>query len=72
METNQRTKKWNGGVAAILSLLIPGLGQLYKGQAISAIVWFVAIIAGYACLIIPGLILHIMCIIGATMGNPYE
>ena len=30
------------GVAALLSLIIPGLGHLYTGNPISAIFWFVS------------------------------
>lgn len=31
----------NPGTAAVLSLLIPGLGQLYNGRWVRAIFWFV-------------------------------
>ena len=33
-------------IAAICSLLIPGLGQLVQGRVLSAIVWF-----GFACIV---------------------
>ena len=32
----------SGGVAVILSFLIPGLGHLYTGNPISAVLWFLA------------------------------
>jgi len=48
-------------VAAGLSMLIPGAGQLYAGKIVSAILWFMVVSAGYA-LILPGLILHLFCI----------
>ena len=57
---------------AVLSFFIPGLGQLYKGQIINAMIWFVIVIAGYVAFIFPGLFLHLCCVIGATMGNPYK
>ena len=60
---------WNPLVAAILSFFIPGLGQLYKGQPINGIVWFVLVVLGYVCFIFPGLILHLFCVIGAAMGK---
>ena len=49
-------KQWSPLVAAILSFVIPGLGQLYKGQIINGVVWFVFVIIGYAAFIIPGLV----------------
>jgi hypothetical protein len=63
-------KRWEPAVAVLLSLIVPGLGQLYKGQAINGIVWFCIVILGYAMLLVPGLILHLCCIAGAGMGDP--
>ncbi len=65
-------KRWSPIVAFFLSLLIPGLGQLNKGQLINGFVWFVVVAIGYVALIVPGLILHICCAIGAAMGDPYR
>lgn len=65
-------KRWSRLVAMFLSLLIPGLGQLYKGQPVNGLVWFVLTIGGYFLLIIPGLVLHLCCILGAGMGDPYR
>ena len=31
----------NPGTAAVMSFLLPGLGQLYNGQILWAIVWFI-------------------------------
>jgi TM2 domain-containing membrane protein YozV len=57
----------NTAVAAVLSLLIPGLGQIYKGQVANGIVWLVFVVFGYALFILPGAFLHICCILGAAM-----
>jgi TM2 domain-containing membrane protein YozV len=65
-------RKWSPGVAALLSLLIPGVGQAYKGQVVNGIAWFVMVVVGYLLLILPGIILHLCCIIGAASGNPSE
>jgi predicted RNA-binding Zn-ribbon protein involved in translation (DUF1610 family) len=65
-------KRWSPLAAAFLSFLIPGLGQLYKGQIINGIVWFVVVAIGYVAFIVPGLILHFCCVIGAATGNPYR
>jgi TM2 domain-containing membrane protein YozV len=64
-------RRWSPGVAAVLSFCVPGLGQLYKGQIINGIVWFCAVGLGYAALILPGLLLHFFCIVGAASGNPW-
>jgi TM2 domain-containing membrane protein YozV len=52
-------------LAAGLSMLIPGAGQLYTGRMISAVLWFLAVSAGYA-LILPGLVLHLFCMASAA------
>lgn len=52
-------------LAAVLSMFIPGAGQLYAGRFLSAVLWFFAVGAGYV-LILPGLILHFFCIISAA------
>jgi hypothetical protein len=62
--------KWNPGVAAVLSLVIPGAGQLYKGSVASGLVWFVAVVVGYFLMIVPGVVLHICCIVAAASGDP--
>ncbi len=64
--------KWSGGVAALLSFIIPGAGQMYKGDVGEGIVWFFGVIIGYLFFIIPGLIAHLICIVNASQGNPYE
>ena len=64
-------RRFSPGVAAILSLFVPGLGQLYKGQFFRAIVWFVIVLAGYLALVLPGVVLHACCILGALSGNPW-
>jgi TM2 domain-containing membrane protein YozV len=62
--------KWNGGIAALLSLIIPGAGQMYKGQVGNGLVWLIFVAIGYFMLVVPGLILHLFCIIGAASGDP--
>lgn len=67
---NQRG--WSPGVAAVLSFLIPGLGQIYKRNVLSGIIWFIIVPLGYVLLFVPGLILHLICIITAASGDPYK
>jgi TM2 domain-containing membrane protein YozV len=64
-------QRWSPGLAAVLSFFLPGLGQLYKGQIVNGIVWFFMVMCGYAALILPGVILHFFCVLGALSGNPW-
>ena len=52
-------------LAAVLSLFVPGAGQLYTGNALSAVLWFMLVVAGYT-LILPGIFLHLFCIAAAA------
>ena len=65
-------RRWNPAVAFLLSLFIPGLGQLYKGQVLNGVAWFVVVTIGYLAFIIPGIILQLCCAVGAAMGDPYR
>jgi TM2 domain-containing membrane protein YozV len=65
-------QRWSPGLAAVLSFFLPGLGQLYKGQIINGIIWFFMVMCGYAALIVPGLVLHFFCVLGALSGNPWS
>jgi len=67
-----QTPQWNPGVAILLSFLFPGLGQLYKGEVAAGFVWMFVVILGYIMFILPGLILHVCCMVGAGMGDPYR
>ena len=74
--------KPNAGVAAVLSFLIPGLGQIYKGQVLSGLVCFflvggtyaASILGTFVCCVgivgIPvGIFLHLICIFDAASGG---
>lgn len=65
-------RQWSPGIAAVLSFLIPGMGQMYKGQIFNGLLWLIIVAVGYFFLIIPGLVLHLICIIAATTGDPYR
>jgi TM2 domain-containing membrane protein YozV len=60
---------WSPAVAGLLSFFIPGVGQMYKGNVGAGIVWFFAVVIGYMMLILPGLVLHIICIVTAASGD---
>jgi TM2 domain-containing membrane protein YozV len=70
--TQLRERKWNPGIAAVLSLVIPGAGQMYKGHVVRGLVWLAVVSIGYASIIVPGLLLHVICILMAAGGDPYK
>jgi TM2 domain-containing membrane protein YozV len=59
----------NPAIAAVLSLIVPGAGHLYAGRPLSAVLWFVIVSLGYLLLIIPGVVLHILCIASAASAT---
>ena len=61
---------WSPGAAAVLSLFIPGAGQIYKGKVIGGLIWLVFVVTGYCLHMVPGVILHIACIFSAYYGEP--
>lgn len=67
--TGKRPQPFNPGVAAVLSLVIPGAGQMYKGNVGGGLLWLFAVSIGYVLFIIPGVILHIICIFHAASGS---
>ena len=46
------------GIAAVLAVLLPGLGHVYVGRLFAAAVWFVAISFAYWAILVPGFLLH--------------
>jgi TM2 domain-containing membrane protein YozV len=60
----------SNGVAAVLSLFLPGAGQMYKGHVGMGIAWLIIVVIGYVALIVPGLILHLICILQAASATP--
>ena len=60
----------NPGIAALLSFFIPGVGQMYLGDVGAGIAWMIGTIAGYFFCLVPGIVLHIVCIIMAATAKP--
>jgi TM2 domain-containing membrane protein YozV len=68
---NDATKElWNPGIAAVLSLVLPGAGQLYKRQVGRGIVILFLTGFGYLLFILPGLALHVWQVWDASKGDP--
>ncbi len=62
-------RDWNPGIAAALSIFLPGVGQMYKGYVLSGFFWFFLIVIGYICFIVPGVLLHFCCVVSAAVGR---
>lgn len=56
------------GVAGVLSFFVPGLGQIYRGNAGAGLAWLIGTLVGYALFIVPGIVLHLACIVSAING----
>lgn len=54
------------GLAAAISFFWPGIGQIYAGDTGRGLGWFFATMVGYAMLVVPGFVLHIMSIFDAA------
>lgn len=77
-------KRFSRIVAFLLSLIMPGLGQVYTGRWVAGITWFVGVAIDYVfflllsigignpLFIIPGILTHLLCAIAAGMTNPYK
>ncbi len=61
-------QKHHLGLAAVLSFLIPGLGQIYKQQVMRGIFYFLIVTGLYFSVILfpLGLFAHLFVIIGAS------
>lgn len=74
--SSNHPRLWNRDLAVFLSLICPGLGQLYKGNGASALFWFVATIGCYVVsfpAFVPiAVLLHFFCILGAASGSEYR
>ena len=62
-------QQWSPGIAAVLSLVIPGAGQMYRGKIGIGLVWLFAVVLGYFAFVVPGIMLHIVCIFMAASGS---
>ena len=56
------------GIAAVLSVFIPGLGHVYNGRLAAGAVWFLAASFGYWAVLVPGLLIHALSVWFAYAG----
>lgn len=47
------------GLAAVLSVFIPGLGHVYSGRLAAGLGWFLATMFGYWAILVPGFLIHV-------------
>lgn len=59
--------EWNPGIASVLSLIVPGAGQMYSGRVGQGLLWLTGTIIGY-CVAFPfiGIPIHAACIWNAS------
>ena len=50
------------GIAAVLSVLLPGLGQVYSGRLLAGGLWFLVTGFAYWTVLLPGFLAHALCI----------
>ena len=50
------------GLAAVLSVFVPGLGHLYAGRLGAGLGWFLAAMFGYWAILIPGFPIHVLSV----------
>jgi TM2 domain-containing membrane protein YozV len=55
------------GLAAVLSVIVPGLGHVYAGRLGAGLAWFIATLIGYHVILVPGFLIH-----GASVWFAYQ
>jgi hypothetical protein len=56
------------GIAAVLAVLLPGLGHVYTGRLFAGAVWFLLVSFGYWAILVPGLLFHAISVWTAFRG----
>ena len=69
MESNSNPvdKPIDNSLAAIFTMMLPGLGQMLQGKIIPGIVWSVMVGGGYLVSGWVGLAFHVCCILDAAL-----
>lgn len=61
---------WNRKLAGFLSVVLPGVGQMYKMKILLGAFWFISVVCGYGINVLVGLPLHTLCVLHAMSGDP--
>ena len=59
------------GIAAVLSVFIPGLGQVYAGRLLAGGLWFLGTALAYSAVLLPGFLVHAVCVWSAYKSSVY-
>lgn len=57
-QVGERHRAPSPGIAAVLSVFIPGLGHVYAGRLVPAALWFLGTGLAYWLILVPGFIAH--------------
>ncbi|MGE0454457.1 MAG: hypothetical protein AB7O37_20585 [Vicinamibacteria bacterium] len=49
--------------------MIPGAGQMYRGRVGAGLAWLFVVAFGYLALFLPGLVLHLVCVVNAASSS---
>ena len=66
MNANPIDYKTPNSLAAIWSMMLPGLGQMMKNQFMPGIFWAICTAGGYYAFFWPGITIHTLCILDAA------
>jgi len=58
----REARKPSPGISAVLSVLAPGLGQVYCGRLGAGALWFLGTSLSYAAFFLPGFLVHALCV----------
>lgn len=64
--TGELPQRVNPGVAAVLSLVIPGAGTMYAGQVGGGLAWLFFVVAFYVLIWPMGALLHLLAVVSAA------
>lgn len=69
MEHNPVDGHVDNSLAAIFTMMLPGLGQMLKARVIPGVIWSLGVGGGYLLNGWLGLSIHVLCILDAAFGG---
>lgn len=72
MEKNPVDGHVDNSLAAVFTMMLPGLGQMLKDRVIPGIFWSLAVGGGYLLNGWLGLVIHVMCILDAAFQGSFK
>ncbi|MEZ5362171.1 MAG: hypothetical protein R2748_07445 [Bryobacterales bacterium] len=65
-------QRWNPGVAAVLSFVIPGLGQIYKRQLLDGFGFLFFYVAGFYFFVVASVFVWMWSVYNAATFDPNQ